>query len=258
MNRKQLNNKGFSLVELIIAISIGAIISGAVAALMTFSIRTYKDQSVNADMQFELQTTLNQIMDEVMSSSGMVIVQNSGTPLVNEPHTKYAVFGNFNTDVVDSSTGTPTSGKGFKGVIFVAGEPDSDGRFNIYMNRIEKIATGTPQAIATDIYNGIKDEVTESSSSYLDPNPYLLGMNATVFDLIPDPDNAWINPTASPTPTAIEYINPIAVKIELQFEKDSMTKVITKHVEDVAYMRNKVKDSVFVDGVEYKLKKDDD
>lgn len=255
----KLHNEGFTMVELIIAIAIGAIISGAVAAFMTFSIRNYRDQSVNADMQFELQTNLNQMMDEIMASSGMVIVQNSGTPLVDEPHTKYAVFGNFNTDVVDNSSGSPVTGKGFRGVILIAGQKDSDGRFNIYMNRIEKIMSGTPNDMATTIYNDIKDKVDETNSAYLDPNPYLLGMNATVFDLTPDPNNVWLNtPTPSPTPAVApdkEYVNPLAVKVELQFAKDATSHTVTKRVEDIAYMRNKATGSIFIDGVEYKLKK---
>lgn len=248
----KLNNSGFSLVELIIAISIGAIVAGAVAALMSFAIRNYRDQSANADMQFELQTSLNQMMDEIMSSTGMVIVQNGGTPgdPADEPYTQYAVFGNFSANVSGS--------KGFEGVIFAAGPKDSDGRFKIYMNRVSMATTDAPDVVAANLYS------TLSGSFATDPNPYLLSMNATRFDLIPDPDNKWINNAAVWTDVAKrKYINPIEVKIDLQFEKDATQKVIHKHVEDVAYMRNKVVDSVFVDGDsdgtldEYKLKKEE-
>ena len=50
----KLNDKGLSLVELIVAISIGVIVSASIAALLTFSIRMYRNESVNTSMQYEL------------------------------------------------------------------------------------------------------------------------------------------------------------------------------------------------------------
>ena len=187
----KLNDKGFSLVELIIAIAIGAIVSGSIAALMSFAVRNYRDQSVNTQMQYELQTNINQVMNEIMGSTGMVIVQNhNGTGTA--PLTKYAVFGNFNADIEDSGSGSTV--KGFKGVIFASGGLDSStGKFNIYMNRVEKKYSGsTPKAcdVAKDCFNEI--EGTFSSSG---PNPYLLGENASVFSITPDPDNSCLDNT---------------------------------------------------------------
>ncbi len=236
----KLNDKGLSLVELIVAISIGVIVSASIAALLTFSIRMYRNESVNTSMQYELQTNLNMMMDEIMGASTMVVEQNTGVALTDtgKPYTKFAMFGK----VTGSST------KKFTGVIFVSSPADSDNKFKIYMNRIkDKDFTGTIRAFAISEYSAV------SGTFATNPNPYLLGENATQFIIQPDPNAHSFDATEK------TYTNPIEVKVELQFKRNGWgTKKYSKHVDDITYLRNKVTDSIYIDGVPYDFKKNDD
>ncbi len=235
----KLNNKGLSLVELIVAFSIGVIVAGSIAALITFAIRAYQNEGVNTEMQYELQTNINMITDEIMGASAFAIVQNSGASDTAEgaPYTNYALFGNPHADI---KVGGVTK-KGFKGVIFASSAAVS-GKFKLYMNRIEKeIPSGTTlQAFAASEAGILSDQ-------------YLLGENVTQFVIEPDPNHNSLDET---DPAKMTYTNPIEVRVVLTFEKNGWgpTKKYNKHVDDVSYMRNKAMDTVYVTGTDGVLK----
>lgn len=250
MNSK-LNNKGLSLVELIVAISIGVIVSGSIAALITFSIRTYRNESVNTSLQYELQSNLNMMMDEIMGASVFVIKQKSSpTPIPitdpptdapGKPYTEYALFGNIYTP-------SGSTDKKIKGVIFVS--EDATGKFKVYMDRFDVAAPADLEGFA------------ESKSS-ISGDQYLLGENLTQFAIVPDMscliDTPDPDAPADHTKTKHEYQNPISFGVHLSFERNGWgSKVIKKHVNDTTYLRNKVTDTVYVDGTSYVLKKKDE
>lgn len=232
------NNRGLSLVELIVAISIGVIVSGSIAALMIFAIRMYRNESVNTSMQYELQTSINMMMDEIMGAQDLVVEQNDGASITDVavnassvPYTKYALLGKFKYDSTDHDKVT-----GFKGVIFVSGAPGSDGRFKIYMNRIDETVTATATTTyATSCYTTVFNKFSA------DPNPYLLAENVTQFVIAPDPDGISINRTSG------KYTNPIPVKVELRFKRTGWgDKSYDKHVDDMTYLRNKVVEKIYL------------
>ena len=226
--------------ELIIAISIGVIVAGSIAALIAFSIRMYNNESVNTAMQYELQSNLNMMMDEIMGASAFVVEQDSTVNLTDtgKPYTKYAMFGNPNADIGGS--------KGFKGVIFVPSTV-TDGKFSIYMKEVEAVPATTIKALAASESAGVL--------AAADKTPYLLGENATKFAIIPDPRSISFDKT-DPDPTKYTYVNPIEVKVELQFEKHGWgSNNYSKHVDDTTYLRNKVTETIYVDTDSYNLKK---
>ena len=244
MRCQKLNNKGLTLVELIVAISIGVIVSGAIAALILFAIRTYRNESVNTSLQYELQTNINMMMDEIMGSSAFLVEQNSGVGLTDTDkgaYTHYALFGNPN--VVEKVNDT-TDKRSFKGVLFVSSSADSKNRFNIYMNRVETELTGDAKADLESIASGALADVetaiaAETAESPV-PNPYLLGENVTQFVILPDPNNRFNTDDHS-------YTNPIEIKVVLQFEGTGWgEKEYSKRVDDITYMRNKASEKVFI------------
>ena len=226
---EQPDNRGLSLVELIVAISIGVIVSGSIAALLVFAIRMYRNEIVNTSIQYELQTNLNTIMDEIMSSQTVVVVQNSGISIdqVNTkddrkmPFTRCALFGKF-TGVSDGSVK-------FSGVVFVSSSPDSNGKFKVYMNRVTDVGGADPKAVMKSCYGTVKSAFSK------DPNPYLLGENVVQFAVLPDPDNSCLNDTE------LTYTNPMPVRVELSFSQNGWgDKVYNKHVGDKTYLRNEI------------------
>lgn len=259
----KLNNKGLSLVELIIAISIGVIVAGSIAALMNFAIRIYRNESVNASTQYELQTNINMMMDEVMESSTVVVVQRGG----GEPQTKYAMFG---TVTPGDKKSDPVIDPFFKGVIFVPSKANANGRFKLYMKKVESAFSGTLQELADDEYDvNFGDFDTDSYDPDDDTEriQYLMGENATQFEVKVDPnggtDGRCLKKNVKkkrdvddPDTWEYEYnyVNPIEVGVKLKFEKDGWGgRKFEKQVDEVVYMRNKVRDTIYVDGQSYDL-----
>lgn len=232
------NNKGLSLVELIVAISVGVIVSGAIAALMTFAIRMYRNESANLSAQYELQTNVNQIMDSIMGANCYVI-QKVNTPSATAPNrlTEYAAFGKFN-------------GSDFDGVIFVAGEekPTGSGRFNIYMDRGKWSGANASEAVSKHFNDDMKPTFTTDNA-----NPYLLGEGSTQFRI--EPKILTESPKTYVNITAAGYKNPLSVEVELNFQKDATGKVVNRHVKDEALIRNKISTDIYIDGTSYKLDK---
>lgn len=233
------NNRGLSLVELIVAIAIAAIVSASIAGLIAYSVRMYHNENVNTAMQYEIQTNVNQVMDAIMSSSGLVIVQDA-----SEGKTDYAGFGKFKETRNASNVVTKVA---FTGIVLVSGSKDANGRFNVYMRRVDSAIEGTSAKAAVE--EAAKPIRVPAEGA--DLRPYLLGMNCKNFKLDVDTDTS----TSSCIVDGNKYTNPLCVGVELEFEKDGTGKVINKKVSDEAIMRNKVVVDISINNVTYALKK---
>lgn len=66
--RMKLNNKGFSLVELMLAIVISTIVFGAVTALMTFSSRSMRDTEARIEVQNQAKDAMNHMESYALES----------------------------------------------------------------------------------------------------------------------------------------------------------------------------------------------
>lgn len=66
--RMKLNNKGFSLVELMLAIVISTIVFGVVTALMTFSSRSMRDTEARVELQNQAKDAMNHIESYALES----------------------------------------------------------------------------------------------------------------------------------------------------------------------------------------------
>ena len=230
LNDIQSDNKGLTLVELLVTLAVSAVLAAAVSLMIGYSVNTYQNENVNISVQSELQTNVNQIMDAIMSSSGAVIQKKDATT------TDYAGFGQFketykangDLDHVD-----------FTGTVFFSG---SSGE--IYLGR--GTGTGGTAKVAVEaVVDPLKTAVAA------DGRPYLLGQNAQTF---------WISIDTSTASKCIDsttstYKNPLTVNVQLEFKKNGAGKVFEKKVTDNATMRNKVTADIYIDGVRYKLAK---
>lgn len=66
--RMKLNNKGFSLVELMLAIVISTIVFGVVTALMTFSSRSMRDTEARIELQNQAKDAMNHMESYALES----------------------------------------------------------------------------------------------------------------------------------------------------------------------------------------------
>lgn len=69
---KKINNKGFSLVELLVAFTIAAIAGVAVFGFMSFGSNSFRQSSENVGLQYEQQLVVNQMRDYILESSNAI------------------------------------------------------------------------------------------------------------------------------------------------------------------------------------------
>ena len=227
--RKQ--NKGFSLVELIIAVSVGTIVAGAVGSLIAFSIRMYSNQSMNTIVQKELQMTVNQVVDSAQSASWFAF-NNVGTK------TEYVAFGKIITSEDD--------GKNYYvGELFASGDDDGSaaGRFNIYMERYSVGALEvTDEADAKSKLAGKVSSIKEEKN--------LLGKDANKFfiDFAKSSGGTYQNFDD----TNHTFSNPIGFDFAIGFERTGFGgKEVSKEVKDEVTLRNKIKSNLYLGSQEY-------
>lgn len=66
--RKRISNKGFSLIEVIIALAIIMVVSGSIISFLLAGSRSYSSVITTTDLQKEAQLVMNQISDIVISA----------------------------------------------------------------------------------------------------------------------------------------------------------------------------------------------
>lgn len=215
-------NKGFSIVELLIAIAIGAIVSGSVASLLLYSMRMYGKQTVDVQMQQEIQTASNFVIDSIMESNSFIISESTDSAGVKR--TDVAALGKF-------EYASASSELKFSGYVFAQNNVDSTtsaGRLYMkkYQNELlpsECVNTGeiVPDKVVSNLSNGIVN------------NANLLATSVQVFSLIPA--------TGSIDATANTYANPFSVELNLQFAKNSNGTDVKKELHDTIAIRNTLK-----------------
>lgn len=244
------NNKGFSLVELIIAISIGTIVAGVVAALLSFSIKMYTKQSMNTAIQRELQMTVNQIVDSAQSASWFYINNSGGNK------TQVLALGSIKDCEVTLEGGGTTTKKCFVGELFVAGDDDGSvsGRFNIYMDRYaEGVLEVADESDALTKLQGKVSDIEDAISGATKGKEYLLGEDAKKFyiDISKNKDGDYINFNT----TSKEYQNPISLNLDVIYERSGYgAENVTGEIKDQVMLRNRLKSKVYYGTNPYTMK----
>ena len=89
--RKKSNNKGFSIVELIIALTIIMTISASIVSFLLAGSNSYSSVITTTDLQEEAQLVMNQISDIVISAEKSVSFINNNTLEVINDKEKYEI-----------------------------------------------------------------------------------------------------------------------------------------------------------------------
>ena len=88
--RKRLGNKGFSLIEVIIALAIIMVVSGSIISFLLAGSSSYSSVITTTDLQKEAQLVMNQISDIVISAEKEVRYTGSTLEVINE-NEKYEI-----------------------------------------------------------------------------------------------------------------------------------------------------------------------
>ncbi len=233
------NNKGLSLVELIVAISVGVIISGAVASIIVISTRMYSRETTNIAEQYEIQTTLNRTVDSAENAQWFALGST-----VDGVATEYVAFGKLTGSSSDNTVA-------FEGEIFASDYDSSHpGKFNVYMNQY---TSAGPLSIGKEVQAG---DVVRNAAASIRTEQYLLGEGAVSYVVgFADGDNSFTDSAVAKMSDGTVckgfYRNSLMVTVSMDFEKKSMTGDIKKHVEDTVTFRNRLKRPVYYLGSYY-------
>ncbi len=224
------DNKGLSLVELIVAVAVGSIIAGAIAALIVISVRMYSKESTNIAGQYEIQTTLNQTVDSAESAQWFALGGvNKNVSTGEAICTKYVAFGK-----LKGASGSVV----FEGEIFATDYASPSSKFNVYMNRYNSLTIGNVSDSGTKI---------AAEAANIKQKKYLLGEGATKYVVALDMGaNRFVDDT---TVTGYKgyYENPIIFDIDIKFEKNSMTGKVNKQARDKVTLRNRIKSPLYIE-----------
>ena len=72
----KLNNKGFSLVEMLIALTIGGIVLSALVVLIQSSVHNFTKQTAQAQLQSDADIALNQVENDIMEADMLIMYRS--------------------------------------------------------------------------------------------------------------------------------------------------------------------------------------
>lgn len=224
------DNKGFSLVELLVAITISAIVAGGIGYLLTTSLRMYNKDTVDVSLQQELQITLNQIVDYVMESETIVADFDGNYP-------DYLALGTFESA---SGTGVLDKTKLNAQIIWQDGN-------KLYLKKTTVnnfcLSSNPADADYRKIDKSKIESLIPSAGTSSDANllaQYVTEFKVTGIGGIVDVKDESGNVTGH------AYENPLSIILELEFKKSVAAANKNKKVKDTAYLRNKVTNDIYV------------
>ena len=224
------DNKGFSLVELLVAITISAIVAGGIGYLLTTSLRMYNKDTVDVSLQQELQITLNQIVDYAMESETIVADFDGNYP-------DYLALGTFESV---SGTGVLDKTKLDAQIIWQDGN-------KLYLKK----TTVDDFCLSSDPEDADFRKIDKSKIVPLIPaagtssDANLLAQYVTAFKVTGIGGIVEVK-DESGNVTGHAYENPLSIILELKFEKSVAATNKNKKVKDTAYLRNKVTNDIYV------------
>ena len=224
------DNKGFSLVELLVAITISAIVAGGIGYLLTTSLRMYNKDTVDVTLQQELQITLNQIVDYAMESE-TIVADFDGT------YPDYLALGTFESA---SGTGVLDKTKLDAQIIWQDGN-------KLYLKKttVDDFCKSANPADADfrKIDKSKIESLIPAAGASSDAN--LLAQYVTEFKVTGIGGIVEVK-DESGNVTGHAYENPLSIILELEFEKSIATADRNKKVEDTVSLRNKVTNDIYV------------
>ncbi len=166
MKRINKNNSGFTLVELIIAMAVLAVLMTAVASLMGSSVATHKKQKAEIKVHTSAQETYNQISDSIMQAREVVIIgyevsgaydfSTPGEDVGEAPDLVYYVKDETMKDFIISTPDVyGTDGANDSNVKFFA---DLDDEQTLYVNKIAVMTSVPIDLTLCDPHDVIMDE----------------------------------------------------------------------------------------------------
>lgn len=229
------DNRGITLVELLVSIAIFGVVAAILGSIVSMAIKFYSSEKVDAGMQYEGQVALNGIMDAVMQTNGIAIVNDTvsvtdtGGNIVNKDVTKALFLGKFYT----SGGNYHFTGK----VIF--GDYDSTAAA-LYMVEYADFAGGA------DVDQAMTDMAADFfGKTAAEKKNHLLAERISILLIEPAAGSISGSDASSSV-----FFNPFSVDITIILETQTPKGLETQTVKDKAMIRNTL-DVIYYGGIDY-------
>lgn len=248
------DQRGMSLIELLIAFAIAAIVMTGLGYMIFSSLSLYGRNNANVEVQNEAQTSMNLILDTIMEAGGLCTVGQDGLldntciilgkTFFEEQASGYTMYSNGYALVYDPALGEiyliSLPGSSFSTATFGTEAPSDVAEFDYTM-----LGNGsTKEEAAAASITMIKDVV--SGLSQEERLPWLLGKNVTGCSIQPANYNSAPQSFEDEEGnTKLSYEPPYTITVEIHFEIDYKQATATRDLTDDATIRNRM-NSIYV------------
>jgi prepilin-type N-terminal cleavage/methylation domain-containing protein len=236
-NRKNRNNRGMTLAELLVALAVSSIVLAGLSAILFSVLRMYGRTNANVEAQNETQTALNLVLDSILSTKGVCLAEWDADA-VDDSALACALFGELNLVTADKTMNFSGDAvfwqPGLKEMYLMSGTYD--------LGTYSDEAQAPLEAIAQ-----MKTKLPEEQKDRL---PYLMAQNVTAFEIKTDAacfDTAGAEASPSPEPSASPgkikyyYNAPLILNVSMTVEVDYQNgKSVTRELSDSVSVRNRL------------------
>lgn len=238
-------NSGMTLVELLVAFAVSAIILSGLAYMMITTLHLYGRTNANVEVQNESQTALNLVIDSILSTKGVCYIEEDAATLMATPGAlSCALVGELtlHDSGVTSMTFTGDAilwQPSLKEMYMISGTYD--------LGAYSSEAAAPLEAIAA-----MKAQLPTDEEARL---PYLMAKNVTAFEM-KALDSCFVEKINKPEDEMTEeekknkdkyfFENPLVININMEFEYQYQEgKAVTRQMDDNVSIRNRL-DHVYI------------
>ena len=237
-----MNNKGLSLVELLVAISVSMLVLGGFAYMIINVMNMFARTNANVDLQNESQTAMNLVIDNIMDATGVCMIEVPDASVGAAP--VCVLLGDL------AISDTDYNSVSFVGDAVIWDPAKKEMYLKTYRNITEGAlpisgATSESEA-AIKAIEEVRDQVLnlpdDSRLQYLMAQ-YVSGFDVKTADYYtfpaseekPDPDNP------GSTKTVHYYTAPIVLKMQMNFELEYKAgKIYKREIQEEIAIRNRM------------------
>jgi len=234
------DQRGMTLVELLVAFAVSAIVLTGLSYMLFSSLRLYGRTNANVDAQNESQTALNLVLDSILSAKGIVLTEQDPSS-VGAGEITCAMFGELEVRNDKSMKFTGDA---------VLWQPDVAEMY--LMSGTYELGVCSDEAMAPkEAMTAMKGLLPADAQDRL---PYLMAQNITAFQIecaeecfaVPTPTPV---PAGTPDPGKIKnyFDEPLILNVSMTVEVDYQNdKSVTREMSDSVAVRNRLSE-VYID-----------